>query len=176
MTSTIRRGAGLVGLALALLMAAPGCGEDTDDTGGGDDGVSGDSAQSAEPCRPVGEAIASAATRTVPVELREFSFTPATVDVSAGVVTFAARNAGTENHEVAFLPGGGEVPLNSQGEPDEDALEAAGAFELEAFGAGQSCNATYDLRPGAYTLFCIVTSTDGQTHYQKGMRGRLTVA
>ena len=94
----------------------------------------------------------------------------------AGVVTFAATNNGTENHEVAFLPGGGEVPQNPQGDPDEDALGAAGAFELEAFGPGQSCNATYDLKPGTYTMFCIVTGTDGLTHYEKGMRGKLVVA
>lgn len=67
------------------------------------------------------------------------------------------------------------MPLNTQGDPDEGALETAGAFELEAFGAGQSCNATYDLKPGAYTLFCVVTGTDGRTHYDKGMRGQLVV-
>ncbi len=47
------------------------------------------------------------------------------VEVGAGVFTFAAENIGTENHELAFLPGGGEVPLNGEGAPDEDALAAA---------------------------------------------------
>lgn len=67
------------------------------------------------------------------------------------------------------------MPLADTGEPDEDALADAGAFELEAFGPGHTCNATYDLEPGAYTLFCIVTSPDGQTHYEKGMEGELVV-
>ncbi|MGH9153618.1 MAG: hypothetical protein ACRD03_14715 [Acidimicrobiales bacterium] len=96
------------------------------------------------------------------------------MSAKAGVVTFTARNAGTENHELAFLPGGGEVPMKG-GEPDEAALERSGAFELEAFGAGKTCDATYELKVGTYTLFCIVTSSDGKTHYDKGMRGQLVV-
>ncbi|MBW3603992.1 MAG: hypothetical protein KY460_03590 [Actinobacteria bacterium] len=63
----------------------------------------------------------------------------------------------------------------TDGAPDEDALADAGAFELEAYGPGQNCNATYDLEPGTYTLFCIVEAPDGETHYEKGMRGTLTV-
>ena len=110
------------------------------------------------------------------MDLQSFAFAPSAVQVSPGVVTFAARNTGNENHELAFLPGGGEVPLTAEGKPDEEALEAAGAFELEAFGPGQDCKATYDLQPGTYTLFCIVTSPDGVTHYDKGIRGQLVVA
>ena len=124
----------------------------------------------------MGTDLKANALKTVALELKEFSFTPSTVEVGAGIVTFAANNTGTSNHEVAFLPGGGDVPLTTAGTPDEDALGAAGAFELEAFGPGLSCEATYDLKPGTYTLFCIVTDPDGQTHYQKGMRGKLTVA
>jgi plastocyanin len=162
----------LAALALAVVVATTGCGDD----GGGDDGVSADESSGAAVCSPVGESLEPAAAKTVAVKVQEYSYTPAQVDVAAGVVTFAVTNAGTENHELAFLPGGGDVPLNPQGDPDEDALTAAGAFELEAFGAGGSCNATYDLKPGTYTMFCLVTSSDGLTHYQKGMRGRLVVA
>jgi plastocyanin len=161
----------LVMVAVALSVALLGaCGGDDES------GVAADSADAASPCSPVGEELAARDGRTVPVELKEYSFTPATLDVAEGVVTFAATNRGTLDHELAFLPGGGEVPLNRDGDPDEEALETAGAFELEAFGPGQTCNATYDLDPGTYTVFCIVTDDDGQTHLQKGMRGRLTVA
>lgn len=83
--------------------------------------------------------------------------------------------AGTEPHELAFLPGGGEVPLTPEGSPDEDELARRGAFELEAFGPGQSCSATYDLAPGSYTVFCIVESPDGQTHLDKRMKAALRV-
>lgn len=142
--------------------------------GGDEDGPGADSATARADCNPVGVDLASRATQTVPVELRDFSFSPSAVQASAGIVTFTVRNTGTENHELAFLPGGGDVP-KAKGEPDESALEKAGAFELEAFSAGQTCNATYQLAPGTYTLFCIVTSADGTTHYDKGMRGQLVV-
>jgi plastocyanin len=95
--------------------------------------------------------------------------------VDAGVVTFATTNESEEPHELAFLPGGGEVPFTEDGVPDEEALEAAGAFELEAYGPGQDCNATFELDVGDYTMFCIVEAPDGETHYEKGMAGTLTV-
>lgn len=166
-----RLGALVVAMAVSLI----GCGTDeADDGAASGSGVGADSAAPAA-CNPVGEELKAGATRTVSMELRDFSFSPASVETAPGVVTFAARNLGSENHELAFLPGSGEVPLTADGEPDEAALGAAGAFELEAFGPRQDCSATYDLKPGTYTLFCIVTSADGQTHYEKGMRGRLVV-
>jgi plastocyanin len=167
------RGRRVAALVVAVAVSLAGCGNDDDDDAA-ESGVAADSAAPAA-CNPVGEELRASATRTISMELRDFSFSPATVETAPGVVTFAARNVGSENHEVAFLPGGGQVPLAANGEPDEDALAAAGAFELEAFGPGRDCSATYDLKPGTYTLFCIVTSEDGQTHYEKGMRGQLVV-
>ena len=162
----LRRAAG----AAALLLAAGACGGE-----GNGSGPAADAPGGAAPCTPVGAELENRATEQVEIVLSEFAFSPDQADVGAGVVTFNARNAGRENHELAFLPGGGEVPVDADGAPDEDALAAAGAFELEAFGPGRQCDATYDLRPGTYTLFCIVTSPDGRTHYDKGMRGRLVV-
>lgn len=162
----------LVALAIAVAIGLAGCGDDGDSNSG----VAADSATEEAKCSPVGTELEAKAARTVSIELKEYSFSPSTVQVGAGVVTFAAKNMGKENHELAFLPGGGEVPLTAGGDPDEDALGTAGAFELETFGPGQNCNATYDIKPGTYALFCIVTSTDGKTHYEKGMRGQLVVA
>jgi plastocyanin len=125
-------------------------------------------------CTPVGEELEAEATETVAIELKDHEFAPAMIEVPAGTITFEVTNNGSENHELAFLPGGGEVPV-VDGAPDEEALEAAGAFELEAFPPGETCNATYALEPGTYTLFCIVESDDGQTHLDKGMKGQLTV-
>jgi plastocyanin len=156
-----------VTFVLTASILASGC-------GGDGNGPGADSATAPAECNPVGTDLAPRATQQLQIELQDFLFSPATVEARAGVATFAATNSGTENHELAFLPGGGEVPM-AQGEPDEAALERAGAFELEAFGPGMTCNATYDLAPGTYTLFCIVTSPDGRTHYDKGMRGRLVV-
>lgn len=168
-------GSRLARLAIAVALGAAGCGDDGDTGSASGSGVEADSSQEEATCSPVGEELAAKAIRTISIELQEYAFSPSTVQVNAGVVTFAAKNSGSENHELAFLPGGGEVLLTTSGEPDEDALAKEGAFELEAFSAGQSCNATYDVKPGTYTLFCVVTSTDGKTHYEKGMRGELVV-
>lgn len=107
--------------------------------------------------------------------LRDYEFDPSEIEVAAGTVTFEASNEGSENHELAFLPGGGDVPLTDDGAPDEEALGEAGAFELEAFGPDSTCNATYELEAGTYTIFCIVEAADGETHADKGMLGELTV-
>jgi plastocyanin len=125
-------------------------------------------------CSPVGTELEAEATETVAIEASDYAYVPSSIEVNEGVVTFAVANTGAVNHELAFLPGGGEVPF-VDGEPDEAALESAGAFELEGFSPGQTCNATYDLAPGTYTLFCIIVGEDGETHYEKGMEGTLTV-
>lgn len=144
-------------------------------TGSGDDGVSPGAAYGSE-CSPVGQDREAEATETVEIQVADYVFVPSEVDVTAGVVTFAVTNVGDEAHEVAFLPGGGQVPFTEDGAPNEQALAEGGAFELEAFPAGEECRATYDLQPGRYTLFCIVEAPDGETHYEKGMVGELTVS
>lgn len=125
-------------------------------------------------CSPVNEQLAADATATVDIVLTDFAFDQDRYEVEAGTITFAVTNNGSVNHEVAFLPGGGDVPY-TDGVPDEEALEAAGAFELEAFGSGQTCTATYELEPGTYTLFCIVPIDDEHNHYDAGMRATLVV-
>ena len=174
-------------LALVAALTLAACGEDdggsvTSEGGGSGSSASASgsasgsaSASAAEAaCSPVGADLEDEATETVEVALRDDAFSPGSITVPAGVVTFAATNEGEEDHELAFLPGGSEVPF-TDGAPDEDALADAGAFELEAFPPGETCNATYELEPGTYTLFCIVETADGTTHYEQGMRGELTV-
>lgn len=140
---------------------------------GGSSASGGSSADPAE-CRPVGEDLEDQAERTVEIVLDDYSFEPSEVEVPAGITTFEVHNEGEVNHELAFLPGGGAVPMKDDA-PDETALEEAGAFELEGFGPGLTCNATWDLEPGAYTMFCIIETDAGTTHYIKGMQGTLTV-
>ncbi len=188
MRTTVRRTA-LVGITLALALAAGACGDDdgaavrelgedgesasgtASGTGGSGSGV----AAADKECAPVGEDLESEADTVVDVQLADYEFVPDDVEVEAGVVTFAAENIGSEAHELAFIPGGGEVPLTADGAPDEDALADMGAFELEAFGPGQTCSATYELEADDYTLFCIVENADGETHASLGMTGSLTV-
>lgn len=125
-------------------------------------------------CVPVNPELEQQADETVAITALDYGFAPSNVEVSAGVVTFEVINEGNEKHELAFLPGGGEVPF-VDGAPDEEALAAAGAFELEAFGPDQTCNATYKLEPGIYTVFCIVETANGATHYELGMHGTVVV-
>lgn len=125
-------------------------------------------------CKPVGEDLESKADQTVKITATDYAFTPNKVTVPAGITTFEVRNDGDTNHELAFLPGGGDVPLKD-GKPDEAALEKAGAFELEGFGPNKTCNGTWKLEPGTYTMFCILTTKEGKTHYMEGMSGTLTV-
>ena len=166
-------------LALGLLAGA--CNDDgsgvrnldgsEDASGSGSEGGSG-STVDAE-CDPVGAELE--ADETVDVSLRDYAFDPDALVVDAGVVRFAATNDGGEPHELAVLPGADNAAFTEDGAPDEEALTEAGAFELEAFGPGQSCEAAWELDPGEYTLFCIVESADGETHLEKGMKGTLTV-
>lgn len=176
-------------LVLVLALGAPlvACGDDdgadvraSGDASGSGSGASGSTGGSGSgsgvaSCTPVGGDLAADADETVEIELLDYAFAPPEVEVDAGVVTFLATNGGNEDHELAVLPGGGDVPFIEPGVPDEDALAADGAFELEGFPAGTSCDATWDLESGEYTLFCIVPAEDGETHYEKGMRGTLTV-
>ncbi len=176
-------------LAASLALAATACGGDpevttvgTEDDGSGDASGSGSGSGSGsavaaaeQDCASVNAALEDDADETVDIALTDYAFEPDEVEVAAGTVTFATTNEGTEAHEFAVLPGGGEVPLTADGAPDEDALADAGAFEMEAYGPGQTCNATWELEPGEYTLFCIVEAPDGETHAAKGMVGSLTV-
>lgn len=155
--------------ALAVGLAVTACGSDNSaappDTGG---------PNGERPCQPINSDLEAEADQVIEVAATEFSFGQPEFLADAGTITFEVANNGGEEHELAFLPGGGDVPY-TDGEPDEALLAAAGAFELEAFGPGQSCNATYELAAGEYTLFCIVRTDDGQTHYDQGMKSTLVV-
>lgn len=169
---------GLVGVG--LLLGGVACSDDESASveviDGGEASASGSASAPADAaCTPANPELAGAATATVDIGLVDFAFEPSTLSVEPGVVTFRAANEGNQNHELAFLPGGGDIPLTDDGDPDEDALAEAGAFELEAFGPGQTCEGTWDLARGTYTLFCIVETPDGQTHAELGMVGSLTV-
>ncbi len=175
----------VVSVSLACcLLAMAGCGSDGDDeatdaaaAGSDQSADEGDDQESEEAgeCEPVNADLEGGADQVVDVTLTDFAISPVSMEVEAGTVTFAATNEGGSVHEFAVLPGGGEVPFTEDGMPDEEALEAAGAFELEGFSPGQTCNATWELEPGEYTLFCIIEASDGETHYEKGMHGSLNV-
>jgi hypothetical protein len=179
-----RSGRRLAGLLLGLVLLLSGCG--SDDGAGVRDGAasasasgaasgSGTASGQAAACKPVGDAAKSDA--TVAVELKEWTVLPARADAPAGSVTFEARNAGKEAHELVVVRADdpAALPLAADGTVDEEKLpEGAFVGEVEAFPAGQRCPGTFELAAGRYALFCnlLETAADGskENHYANGMR------
>jgi uncharacterized cupredoxin-like copper-binding protein len=81
-----------------------------------------------------------------------YAFTPSSITVPAGKVTFSVRNAGTEEHEFEVFKG-------------ETVLD-----EIEGLVPGLTKSLTLDLAAGDYTFACKLNG-----HDQLGMTGTITV-
>jgi iron uptake system component EfeO len=88
----------------------------------------------------------------VAVEAREYQFTPTTLSVPAGSVTFSIRNAGSQEHEFEVFKGDQVVD------------------EVEGIVPGLTKQVTMTLEAGDYTFLCKLNG-----HDQLGMKGTLTV-
>jgi len=88
----------------------------------------------------------------IAVEAKEYAFTPATITVPAGSVTFSVKNAGTEEHEFEIFEGDKVVD------------------EVEGMVPGLTKQLTVTLEAGDYTFVCKLNG-----HDQLGMKGTLTV-
>ena len=103
----------------------------------------------------------SAGKGSIDVRLDEFSIAPSISQVAAGKVTFVARNAGREEHEMVVVrtnkSGGGLLK-------GDEASEAGAVDEIPEFDAGQTKRLTLKLQPGHYVLLCNVPG-----HYKAGM-------
>ena len=157
----MRRHSAPVAVAIAiLLLLAAGCGDDdVDDGGGGGDG---------------GE--------TVNVVLSEFVVEPEQESVSAGEVTFAVDNQGSEMHEFLVVEAASaeDLPVDADGAFDEAAYGADKVLdEVEDIGAGDEAELTLDLNAGDYVLLCnIVEETETgeiESHFAEGMHATFTV-
>jgi plastocyanin len=92
---------------------------------------------------------------TYSVEAKEYAFTPSSLSIPAGDVTFRVHNAGTQEHEFEIF----------QGETVVD--------EIEGLVPGLTLELTVpaaDLPPGEYSFKCKLNG-----HDQLGMHGTLTV-
>jgi iron uptake system component EfeO len=89
---------------------------------------------------------------TVAVEAKEYAFTPSTITVPAGSVTFSVRNGGTEEHEFEIFKGEAVVD------------------EIEGLVPGLTKDLAVTLEAGEYTFKCVLNG-----HDQLGMKGTLTV-
>jgi plastocyanin len=113
---------------LALLLA--GCGGATTSTG---------------PATPVPSGV-------IAIEAKDYAFTPSTITVPAGVVTFSIKNVGSQEHEFEIFKGDQVVD------------------EVEGIVPGLTKGATVTLAAGDYTFLCKLNG-----HDQLGMKGTLTV-
>lgn len=100
---------------------------------------------SAGPATPVPSGI-------VAVEAKEYEFTPSTLSVPAGAVTFSVKNAGNEEHEFEIFLG-------------ETVVD-----EIEGLVPGLTKPLTVTLAAGSYMFACKLNG-----HDQLGMTGTLTV-
>jgi plastocyanin len=131
MTVPHRRTVALAALSLAVAAFLAACG--------------GGAAASAGPLTPVPSGV-------VAIEAREYQFTPSTITVPAGSVTFSIRNVGSQEHEFEVFKG------------DQ------GVDEVEGIVPGLIKDATMTLAAGDYTFVCKLNG-----HDQLGMKGTLTV-
>ena len=113
--------------------------------------------------------------KTVKVELRDFSITPAQASASAGEITFTAHNSGAFVHELVVMKTNtNDIPVRKNGEANEDAVpEQQHMGEVEDIAPGKTAELKLTLAPGTYVLLC--NRTDGTVaHYQKGMHTEFT--
>ena len=88
----------------------------------------------------------------VAVEAKEYAFTPASITVPAGSITFSIKNVGTQDHEFEIFNG--------------DQVVDAG----QTITPGSTRDTTVALAAGGYTFLCKLNG-----HDQLGMKGTLTV-
>jgi hypothetical protein len=179
--------------AFALVLAA--CGND-DGSSVRDNGGSGSAAGSgsgtgssskdtgstaAVSCQPVGDK--KDANSTIVVRLTEYTITMSSQQVAAGTVHFALTNGGKQPHEFLVLRGVApkDLPLDDKGALDESKLPGGAIVgEVEPFlGGGDTCDGTFELRPGSYTILCNIVEKVGSesvSHLHKGMVTTLTVS
>jgi uncharacterized cupredoxin-like copper-binding protein len=102
--------------------------------------------------------------RTVSVTLGEMYVRPSRSTISAGKVTFVAKNVGMLEHELMIERA--PIKMDGPGRPNEDA--AMGMIEdMGHLGTGKM---TLKLTPGTYELFCNVSG-----HYSAGQHTLFTV-
>lgn len=116
-------------------------------------------------------AMSGMATRTVEVEMSEWGFKPATLEVAPGeVIHFVVRNAGKLPHEFMFMPGIAMQALNYRlTRADWNLTEHEAIFEQEVILPGDSLEVTLRIvEPGSWMYMCMFPY-----HMQFGMMGMM---
>jgi uncharacterized cupredoxin-like copper-binding protein len=145
----------------AVSLALAGCG------GGGDNESSTTHAQAT--AQPSGAG-------SLTINMSDYAFSPKDATTNAGTVKISAPNQGQLPHELVLFKTNrspGSLPTLSNGEVDEEGLEAKGVEspgEIEDVGPGETKSASLKLTPGTYVMICNLPG-----HYKQGMYGTVTV-
>lgn len=157
-------------VAIATLLLVVGCSSD-------DSGRESTSGTNAAPTTTT----AVPAPTSLNVTSTDFAYALDTETVAAGLVEVTQANEGEEAHQVTLmrLEDGqttADVVEGLQG-PEGDHFVADDAY----FGGptntlpGESGAVTVELSEGDYAMVCFIASSDGESHYVKGMAGALEV-
>jgi uncharacterized cupredoxin-like copper-binding protein len=144
-----------------LLLAFAGCGGDGDNES--------TTTQANAPAQPAGGG-------SLTIAMSDYAFSPNDGTTNAGTVKVSAPNQGKLPHELVLFKtdkSPGSLPTLSNGEVDEEGLEASGVEspgEIEDVNPGETKSAALKLTPGKYVMICNLPG-----HYKQGMYGTLTV-
>ena len=109
-----------------------------------------------------------AATKSTKVTLSEFKISASPKSVSAGKVTFTARNTGDMEHELVIIKtskSASKLPVSNNRASDKGEVG-----EIEDVAGGKSKKHSFNLKKGHYVLICNIPG-----HYKAGMRADFTV-
>jgi uncharacterized cupredoxin-like copper-binding protein len=112
----------------------------------------------------------NAAGGTVNVTLKEWKLIPKPVSVTAGKVTFIARNKGTTEHELIAIrtnTAPNKLPVGKDNRVNEDAYTVKVDMEVHP---GKAKKVTVSLKKGKYVLICNLAG-----HYKNGQYSGFTV-
>lgn len=113
-------------------------------------------------------ALAGCGSKSISINLREFSFSPTEIEMPAGEeVILSLKNLGSLDHNFHLMEAGYEVTDSWK---EEDAAHVL--VDFETVGGGEDVTYTFKAppAPGEYQFVCSVPG-----HIQQGMRGTLTV-
>lgn len=117
-------------------------------------------------------------TKTLKLQLGEYSIDASNNTVKAGKVRLDVKNAGGVPHEVVVVRADNvdKLPKQADGGIDEDRIaESDKAGEVGDIAAGATKTHTFDLSAGTYVLFCNIVDDANVSHFAHGMSTVLKV-
>ena len=109
-----------------------------------------------------------AASKSTKVTLSDFKVSASPKSVSAGKVSFTAKNAGDMEHELVIVKT--STSASKLKVSNNRVSEKGTVGEIEDIAAGKSKTHTFNLKKGHYVLLCNIPG-----HYKAGMRADFTV-